>query len=148
MSQIIRQKSLLSGLMPRLNRAVSLMLFLSIFFNIVMTVSAARAAPLSQIDGSSTLATGGTFYLCSPYGLKSVTLDENGNPVDHDIASTVFCVFCLPFNKTDLTPPAMAHVPLAPAPVTAPSYPISDATPLPVALVAVPPARAPPIFFL
>ncbi|MCF6216707.1 MAG: hypothetical protein L3J58_11110 [Emcibacter sp.] len=40
-----------------------------------------------------------SYIICTPQGLKRITLDENGNPVNPDEGKTEHCIYCLPFHK-------------------------------------------------
>lgn len=40
-----------------------------------------------------------TFVICTPQGLKRITLDKNGNPVSDEKNSLEHCLYCLPFQK-------------------------------------------------
>ncbi len=40
-----------------------------------------------------------SYIICTPQGLKRITLDENGNPVNPDEGKSEHCIYCLPFHK-------------------------------------------------
>lgn len=45
-----------------------------------------------------------SFVSCTPQGLKRISLDENGNPVEDDRDRLEYGVCCLPFQKAALGP--------------------------------------------
>lgn len=103
----------------RLARKVGLFMLSVFVINILGTaaLSASGMAPgMNSQDSLENDLLSGTqrIIICTPQGLKSITLDENGNPSADDKASPVHCVFCLPFHKVvaenisfELSPPVI-----------------------------------------
>lgn len=44
-----------------------------------------------------------SYVICTPQGLKQISLDKNGNPVGDDTDRLEHCVYCLPFQKVALS---------------------------------------------
>ncbi len=65
-----------------------------------MSTAALSASSMGMKDDFQ--ADTGSFVICTPQGLKRISLDENGNPVDDDKGRLEHCVYCLPFQKVAL----------------------------------------------
>ncbi|WP_417319131.1 DUF2946 family protein [Emcibacter sp.] len=140
----ITGKNRFSG--PKSRGLATVLILLSMFFNIIGTVAAAES--WSGIHQSLKQAEGIIYVLCTPNGVKKIAFDKDGNPVKQDDSSSDnLCLFCLPFHKIDtalLSPDAPVQfiaLPRNPTPVALhdklllPSFESSPSSP-----------RAPPLY--
>ena len=61
--------------------------------------TAALSATAADRNADFLSASNQSYVICTPQGLKRITLDENGNPTQEDKGNLDHCVYCLPFHK-------------------------------------------------
>ena len=74
----------------------------------------------SSVAGAATLNAGsGEFFttvvICTPNGLRTISLDANGEPLPDQANYSEFCVFCLPLNDGHSYVPGVQITVLAPS---------------------------------
>lgn len=95
----------LSLIATRLGRGCAQFLLFVLLSNFLTTAAlSAQSADLQKAvtdDFQSAGFAAGvqSYVICTPQGLKRITLDENGNPVGDSDRSWEHCVYCLPFHK-------------------------------------------------
>ncbi|PCI34448.1 MAG: hypothetical protein COB54_01290 [Alphaproteobacteria bacterium] len=88
--------ALLSLILAHMGRRVGHFMLAVLLLNFLSTA----ALSATRTDMTDDFLSGEqSFVICTPQGLKRITLDENGTPVSDDEASLEHCVYCLPFQK-------------------------------------------------
>jgi len=96
------------GQRPR--KFASWAIIVALFFNIISAVvfpglsAAEENAAYPQMQNENVLV------ICTPNGLKFVSLDENGEPAPAENTDDGYCAFCQPVNHPILPSPAIASV--------------------------------------
>jgi len=88
----------LSIIARRLGRGAARFMLASLLLNIFATAALSAASPGLQDALENDFLTG-SYIICTPQGLKRITLDENGNPVSGNEGKFEHCVYCLSFHK-------------------------------------------------
>ncbi|PHZ84959.1 hypothetical protein [Paremcibacter congregatus] len=96
----LRTPAVLSLILARLGRGVGQFMLSVMLLNIfaATALSAQSAAQMAAAEDdlfASTLSV----VICTPQGLRRITLDENGEPVDSNDDVSGNCVHCLPCHK-------------------------------------------------
>ncbi|MBL4802273.1 MAG: DUF2946 family protein [Emcibacter sp.] len=86
----------LSLIVARLGRGVGRFMLTVLLLNFLSTAALSAAAADRTDD---LLSSEQSFVICTPQGLKRITLDENGNPTEDGEGNLEHCVYCLPFHK-------------------------------------------------
>ena len=92
----IKTTAFLSLITARLGRGVGQLVLAVLLLNFLST--AALSANSLRQEGDL-LSGGQTVIICTPQGLKRISLDENGNPTQDNKGSLEHCIYCLPFHK-------------------------------------------------
>lgn len=99
----------LSIIAHSLGRRVGQFMLSILLMNFLTTAALSATNADMQAAANGDLLSGvQSFVICTPQGLKRITLDENGNPTQDDLAGSNHCVYCLPFHKVvvaDYSPP-------------------------------------------
>ncbi|NOZ42115.1 MAG: DUF2946 domain-containing protein [Alphaproteobacteria bacterium] len=97
-----KETSLLSLIPPRLGRRIGWFMLCILVANFLST--AALSAKSADLQYARETGSGAQSYIiCTPQGLKRITLDDEGNPVGNDKAGLKYCVYCIPFHKVNIT---------------------------------------------
>lgn len=84
----------------RLGRGCGQFMLVVLFLNFLSTAAlSAKAADMQNALEDDLLLGIQSYVICTPQGLKRITLDEDGNPVGDSDSSLQHCVHCLPFHK-------------------------------------------------
>lgn len=81
----------------RLGRRLGHFMLCVLLLNFLSTAALSATAADRTEDFLS--ASDQSFIICTPQGLKRITLDKNGNPTQDDEGNLDHCVYCLPFHK-------------------------------------------------
>ncbi len=94
----------LSIIAHSLGRRVGRFMLSVLLMNFLATAALSATNADMQASANNDLLIGAqSFVICTPQGLKRITLDDNGNPTQDDTAGSNHCIYCLPFYKIALT---------------------------------------------
>ncbi|MCF8473139.1 MAG: hypothetical protein K9G26_00470 [Emcibacter sp.] len=83
----------------RLGQSVSRFILYILLFNIFSTAAfSATSGNMGGLTADNLQSSVQTFIICTPQGLKRISLDENGNPVGNEDGNLKPCVYCLSYH--------------------------------------------------
>ena len=96
-----KQKDIfLTSFATRFGRGVGRFVLFVMMLNFLSTAALSATGLNAQDTLNDDPFSGGQSYvICTPQGLKRITLDENGTPINDDKGNLDHCVYCLPFHK-------------------------------------------------
>jgi len=108
------------GLSRRVSQFMLFILLLNIFANAALS---ATSPSLQDVLENDFLSGTQSYIICTPQGLKRITLNEHGIPVSgNDESKSEHCIYCLPYHKlaigysaAEITPPVTDLIAAKPA---------------------------------
>jgi len=93
----------LSVIAARAGRGIGRVLLSVLLANFLSTAAlSATNADMERARSDAAPAAAQSYIICTPQGLKRITLDKKGNPVE-DKAGPKYCIYCLPFHKVNIS---------------------------------------------
>lgn len=84
----------------KFGRGIGQFMLSVLLLNFLSTAILSASSADMRNSGQDDLLSGiQSVIICTPQGLKRITLDENGNPVGDNEGKLEHCVYCLPFHK-------------------------------------------------
>lgn len=95
-----KQTAFLSLIFARLGQGIGQVMLAVLLLNVLATaaLSAQSAADIAAAQDDPFALTQ-SVIICTPQGLKRITLDENGDPVENTDDGAGNCIHCLPCHK-------------------------------------------------